>query len=56
MNNSENSTGITFLGLLGICFIILKLLGAISWSWVWVLAPIWLPCLIFILVVITIFM
>ena len=40
----ENSSGgIGFLGLLTIVFIILKLCKIISWSWLWVLAPIWLP-------------
>ena len=28
--------------LLGIAFIILKLCKVITWSWVWVLAPIWI--------------
>lgn len=28
---------------LGIIFIVLKLTGVISWSWVWVLAPFWIP-------------
>ena len=31
-----------FLTLLQIAFIILKLCGVIGWSWVWVLAPIWM--------------
>ena len=40
----ENSSGgIGFLGLLTIVFIILKLCKIISWSWLWVLVPIWLP-------------
>jgi len=28
---------------LGIVFLILKLVGVISWSWLWVLAPFWIP-------------
>jgi len=32
-----------FLGLLAIVFITLKLIGTISWSWWWVLAPLWMP-------------
>ena len=35
--------GISFLGVLTITFIVLKLCGVISWSWWWVLAPIWIP-------------
>ena len=34
--------GIGFTGLLTIVFIVLKLLGIITWSWVWVFAPIWI--------------
>lgn len=35
-------TGVGFTGLLTIVFIVLKLLGVISWSWLWVLSPIWI--------------
>ena len=28
-------------GILGIIFIVLKLVGTITWSWWWVLAPFW---------------
>lgn len=31
------------LGGLLIAFIILKVIGAITWNWFWVLCPIWLP-------------
>ena len=37
-------------GLLAIAFVILKLTKVISWSWWWVLAPIWMPSLIGIIV------
>lgn len=30
-------------GLLGIAFIVLKLLDVITWAWIWVLAPFWMP-------------
>lgn len=48
MNNNSNNNGsaaggIGFCGLLTIAFIVLKLTGVISWSWLWVLAPIWIP-------------
>lgn len=36
-------SGIGFGGLLTILFIGLKLTGYITWSWWWVLAPIWVP-------------
>ncbi len=28
---------------LTLLFVVLKLFGAITWSWVWVLSPMWLP-------------
>lgn len=35
----------SFTGLLGLLFIGLKLGGIITWSWWWVLAPLWVPML-----------
>jgi len=47
VNNSDSpvvvSGGVGFGGLLTIVFIVLKLVGVISWSWLWVLSPIWIP-------------
>lgn len=44
MTTNENKTtvnsGVGFAGLLTIVFIVLKLLGKITWSWWWVLSPI----------------
>lgn len=42
-NKRTVTGGIGFLDLLAIVFIVLKLLGKITWSWWWVLAPIWIP-------------
>lgn len=39
-------------GLLGVAFVVLKLCGVISWSWVWVLAPFWIPIVLSILLII----
>ena len=41
-----------FLGLLVVVFITLKLIGVISWSWWWVLAPIWVPMAIALVILI----
>lgn len=41
--NKTTYIGIGFCDVLTIAFIILKLLNIITWSWIWVLAPIWLP-------------
>ena len=44
---SENNG---FLGLLTIAFIVLKLCNVIEWSWIWVLSPIWIPCVVVIII------
>lgn len=41
--SSSSSGGIGFTGLLAIVFIALKLCNVIQGSWLWVLAPIWIP-------------
>ena len=41
-NSSSSSGGIGFCGLLTVVFITLKLLGKITWSWWWVLSPLWI--------------
>lgn len=46
-NNNGAAGGIGFCGLLAIAFIVLKLTGFIDWSWLWVLAPLWIPVAIF---------
>jgi hypothetical protein len=47
--NVASSGGIGFFGLLTIVFITLKLCGIITWSWWWVLSPIWGPAVLIIL-------
>ena len=51
-NNSSNSTagGIGFTGVLTIVFVVLKLCGVIHWSWLWVLAPLWIPIVMALLI------
>ena len=46
MSNSEQSGGMGFCGLLTVVFIVLKLIGVITWSWLWVLSPIWIPAIL----------
>lgn len=53
MSDNSSSSGIGFVGLLTIVFIVLKLIDKISWSWGWVLSPLWIS-IIFVLVVIII--
>lgn len=38
----RSNGGIGFTSALTIVFIALKLVGIINWSWVWVLAPLWI--------------
>lgn len=55
MSNSKNQSaqgGIGFLGLLTILFIGLKLTGYITWSWGWVLGPIWIPICVTVVIMI----
>lgn len=52
MANSSAGIGIT--GVLGIVFIVLKLVGVINWPWVWVLSPFWIGILLWIVFVIII--
>lgn len=53
MKSNDKTTvhgGVGFFGLLGIVFITLKLLNLISWSWLWVLSPLWMPVAIIVIV------
>ena len=51
---TASSGGIGFVGVLQIVFIVLKLCGVITWSWLWVLSPLWISLLIGVLLMITI--
>ena len=43
MEKSNNkSSGIGFSGVLTCVFIALKLMGYISWKWIWILSPMWI--------------
>lgn len=55
-NEVKVNGGIGFTGLLAIVFIVLKLTKVISWSWWWVLCPIWIPtALVVVLLLVWIF-
>lgn len=49
-SSASSSGGIGFCGLLTIVFIVLKLMNYITWSWLWVLSPLWIP-LVFVLLI-----
>jgi hypothetical protein len=48
------SAGMSPLGLLGVVFVTLKLLGIITWSWWWVTAPFWAPLAIIFAIIVVI--
>lgn len=43
MSDVRTSGGVGFFGLLAVLFIGLKLTGYVTWSWWWVLSPLWIP-------------
>lgn len=49
-SNSSSSGGVGFFSLLAILFIGLKLGAVIDWSWWWVLAPLWGPLALLVVV------
>lgn len=53
--SSGTSGGVSVTGLLQVAFIILKLLGKITWSWWWVLSPTWITIGLVILVLLVVF-
>lgn len=58
-NSSSSSSGIGFVGLLTIVFIVLKLIGisqVANWSWWWVLSPIWISTLLVIVIFFVLFL
>ena len=52
-NNIRTSIG--FWDLLVVAFIILKLCGVIKWSWIWVLAPFWIPVIFIVIIIFVLF-
>ena len=49
MKNKSNIGGI-MTSLLLVVFVVLKLIGVIEWSWVWVLSPLWVPLVLAVIV------
>lgn len=41
MSKQSNESGVGVLGLLGLAFVVLKLIGVIDWSWWYVTLPFW---------------
>ena len=54
-NVKYTSSGIAFVPVLTLIFVVLKLVGVLSWSWVWVLSPMWITYVLFLLLVFLVF-
>lgn len=56
-NNTKNvSVNFPLFGILGLIFITLKLTGHITWSWLWVLSPFWIPLGLALLIFLIVFL
>jgi len=42
INNDNSKKGIGIPTVLLVVFVVLKLIGVIKWSWLWVLSPLWI--------------
>ena len=51
---SVNTSDISFINLLTVLFIGLKLTGHIDWSWWWVLSPLWIGLVVIVMLAIII--
>lgn len=49
------SGGIGISGFLTIIFVIAKILGLVTWSWWWVLSPLWISALLGISILVVVF-
>ena len=54
ISSSSSGGGIGFLGALFLLFLGLKLGGIITWSWWWIFAPLWIPILLVLCVIVII--
>jgi len=50
MNTKTVKYGISLPDAFLLAFVILKLCNVIDWSWVWVISPLWLQCLVSLIV------
>ena len=49
-NKNVRNSGKGFISVLTLIFILLKLTNNISWSWIWVLSPIWITTILLIII------
>lgn len=53
---AQNRGGIGIVGALLLIFVTLKLTGYITWSWLWVLSPLWMPWAIVLVILLLFFL
>lgn len=51
-NRNSSSDGLGLCNILTIVFVVLKSVGVINWSWLWVLCPLWINLLLTIVILI----
>ena len=49
-NKNVRNSGMGFISVLTLIFIVFKLTNNISWSWIWVLSPIWITAVLLIII------
>lgn len=54
MSSNSKSSGLGLCSILTIVFVILKLTKVITWSWWWVLSPLWIDLILTIIVLVII--
>lgn len=50
MDNNTSKGGVGICTVLFLIFLVLKLIGTITWSWWWVCAPIWIPIALIVII------
>ena len=52
MKTERSNNGIGLCGVLFVVFLVLKLTHVVGWSWWWITAPLWIPVVITLLVLV----
>ena len=52
MDKNTSASGLGLSSVLTIIFVVLKLVGVINWSWLWVLSPTWISFGLWLIIVV----
>ena len=55
VTTTAGSAGLGLADVLTIVFVVLKLVGVIDWSWIWVLSPLWISLGLVLLIFLIVF-